>query len=183
MAQFRVEVRITAPVPLVWKRLTDWPAHARLAPLTTIRVIGPGDRPGSSFVARTGIGRLAFDDPMEIEEFSAPIDPVDTANGTGALSSPTASSGLTEVSGVQESAAARFRVRKTGWAIRGWIVAELRPLADQGGTQLVWTEEVRVPPEALTRFAGPLIALVAKAGYGAALRKLGREIEGERADG
>ncbi len=95
MAQFRVEVPIAAPVELVWQRLTDWPAHAQLAPLTTIRVIGPGDQPGSVFVARTGVGPLAFDDAMEIEEFVAPRSRAQAAegseqsHGTGISGSPT----------------------------------------------------------------------------------------------
>ncbi|GAB3245704.1 SRPBCC family protein [Kineosporia babensis] len=165
MAQFRVEVPVAAPVAQVWARLTDWPAHAELAPLTTIRVIGPGNAPGSSFVARTGFGPLAFDDPMEIEEYRPP-----------------AATGLADPEGREEgtSAAARFRVRKTGWAVRGWIVAELFSGTGSSGrptTRLVWTEEIRVPPEPLTRWAAPVIAAVAKAGYGAALRKMARQIE------
>ncbi|MBT0770412.1 SRPBCC family protein [Kineosporia sp. J2-2] len=150
MARFRVEVPVAAPVPRVWARLTDWPAHARLAPLTSIRVVGPGDRPGSVFVARTGLGPLAFDDPMRIERFEPPSG----ASGTG-----------------------RFRVGKTGRLLRGWVEAEVRP--DGQGSLLVWHEELRVPPEALTRFAGPLIGGVAGAAYGAALRRLGREVETE----
>jgi hypothetical protein len=190
MAQFQVEVRIAAPVSVVWARLTDWPAHAQLAPVTTIRVIGSGNRPGSGFVARTGVGPLAFDDPMEIEEFEPPAGNEAEAAAAG-------------------RPAARFLVRKTGRLLRGWIVAEVWAVADRSGpdrvvvgraaigsggpgaeaavagpdlpwvSRLVWTEEIRVPPERLTRFADPLVGAVARAGYGAALRKLGREIERE----
>jgi hypothetical protein len=184
MARFRVEVPISAPVPVVWARLTDWPAHAQLAPLTTIRVVGSGDRPGSGFVARTGVGPLAFDDPMEIEEFEPPAG---NEAGAAAAGRP----------------AARFLIRKTGRLMRGWIVAEvwapdssgadgvvraaagpadpadpaLTGPAWAGVSRLTWTEEIRIPPEPLTRFADPLVGAVARAGYGAALRKLGREIE------
>ena len=49
-----------------WNRLTDWPRHGDFVPLTSIRLTGDG------FVARTGIGPLAFDDPMEIVAFEAP---------------------------------------------------------------------------------------------------------------
>ena len=49
-----------------WNRLTDWPRHGDLVPLTSIRLTGDG------FVARTGTGPLAFDDPMEIVEFEPP---------------------------------------------------------------------------------------------------------------
>lgn len=252
MAQFQVEVLIHAPISVVWTRLTDWSAHARLAPLTTIRVIGSGDRPGSGFVSRTGIGPLAFDDPMEIEEFEPPREgaagsragefgaepdaraqPVTVAASaaesstepefgaeagpdsvaesvTGAESEPRAGTNSEFVAKSRAEAgvaapprpAARFRVRKTGWLLRGWVVAELWPAADRPGpdrvpvtgpgavdpaqipeppavTRLIWTEELRLPLEGVTRFADPLVAAVARAGYGMALRKLGREIEGE----
>lgn len=49
-----------------WNRLTDWRRHGDFVPLTSIRVTGDG------FVARTGLGPLAFDDPMEIVAFEAP---------------------------------------------------------------------------------------------------------------
>ncbi|GAB6900924.1 SRPBCC family protein [Kineosporia succinea] len=163
MATFRVEVPIAAPVPLVWARLTDWPAHAQLAPLTRIRVVGSGDVPGSGFVARTGVGPLAFDDPMQIEHFEPP--------------GPVRPQG-------------RFRVRKTGRLLKGWVEAEVRPdevpaggTGPGGGSLLVWTEEIRVVPESLTRFAGPLIGAAARLGYGSALRRLGRDIEGEATRG
>lgn len=49
-----------------WNRLTDWRRHAVFVPLTSIRVTSTG------FVARTGVGPLGFDDPMEIVAFEAP---------------------------------------------------------------------------------------------------------------
>lgn len=50
----------------VWSRLTDWRRHGDFVPLTTIRETPSG------FVARTGVGPLAFDDPMEIVAFEPP---------------------------------------------------------------------------------------------------------------
>jgi hypothetical protein len=207
MARFRVEVSIAAPVPVVWARLTDWSAHGRMVPLTSIRVIGAPDQVGSVFVARTGVGPLAFDDSMRIDEFEPPVAPDSDAPA------------------IEDRAPrpARFRVTKTGRVVKGWAEAELWPTAAAGGpaqpdapagsgapdgapggsggsggpgmsgspggsagvagsspgTRLVWTEEIRVVPEFVTRFAGPLVGAVAKAGYGTALRKLGRDIEGE----
>lgn len=49
-----------------WNRLTDWEQHGRVVPLTTVT------RMGSGFVARTGVGPIAFDDPMEIVEWREP---------------------------------------------------------------------------------------------------------------
>jgi hypothetical protein len=49
-----------------WKRLTDWEAHGRSVPLTVVT------RTGSGFIARTGVGPIGFDDPMEVVRWDAP---------------------------------------------------------------------------------------------------------------
>lgn len=63
-------ITITRDVALspqdAWDRLTDWPRHGDFVPLTTIRKSEKG------FVARTGVGALGFDDPMEIVEWQPP---------------------------------------------------------------------------------------------------------------
>lgn len=46
--------------------MTDWDEHARFVPLTTII------RTPDGFIARTGLGPLAFDDPMEIVRWQEP---------------------------------------------------------------------------------------------------------------
>lgn len=67
MTLFRVERTVPSAPEEVWRRLTDWPAHGRQVPLTRTRVLTPGpNRAGTRFTARTGIGRLSFDDPMEV---------------------------------------------------------------------------------------------------------------------
>lgn len=56
-----------------WARVTNWPAHARWVPLTTIEVrTPPPTGPGTVFVARTGLGRFGFDDPMEVVAWESP---------------------------------------------------------------------------------------------------------------
>lgn len=47
-------------------RLTDWPSHADHVPLTSI------SRTERGFVARTGVGRLGFDDIMDVVEWDPP---------------------------------------------------------------------------------------------------------------
>jgi carbon monoxide dehydrogenase subunit G len=55
-----------------WTRLVDWPRHGAYVPLTTITV-RPGTRGrGAVFVARTAVGRVGFDDPMEVVEWDPP---------------------------------------------------------------------------------------------------------------
>jgi len=58
--QFSVEREVALEPQQAWDRLTDWPRHGDHVPLTRIRVTDDG------FVARTGIGMFAFDDPMTI---------------------------------------------------------------------------------------------------------------------
>lgn len=54
------------PAEEAWARLTDWPRHGEHVPLTTIT------RTERGFVARTGSGRLAFDDEMEVVTWDPP---------------------------------------------------------------------------------------------------------------
>ena len=58
------EVRLAPQV--AWNRLTDWPAHGRFVPLTKVTATPDG------FVARTGVGPLGFDDPMQIVASNEP---------------------------------------------------------------------------------------------------------------
>ena len=66
MALFEIVREVRLPPEESWQRLTDWEQHARHVPLT--RIIRTDD----GFIARTGIWRLAFDDPMEIVEWREP---------------------------------------------------------------------------------------------------------------
>ena len=49
-----------------WRRVTDWPAHARFVPLTTVSLTPNG------FLARTGLGPVGFDDPMDVVTWAEP---------------------------------------------------------------------------------------------------------------
>lgn len=66
MALFEIVREVGLTPEESWKRLTDWEQHARHVPLTLIILTDSG------FIARTGIWRLAFDDPMEIVEWREP---------------------------------------------------------------------------------------------------------------
>ena len=56
-------------------RLTDWPRHGDHVPLTVVEITTPPPTGvGTVFVARTGRGRVGFDDVMEIVEWTAPGD-------------------------------------------------------------------------------------------------------------
>ncbi|MFE0425237.1 SRPBCC family protein [Streptomyces sp. NPDC058953] len=147
MTAFRLERTVPAAPSAVWRRVTDWRAHAALIPLTSVVPAGP--RPpdtvvGSVFVVRTGIGRAGFDDPMEIVEWSPP-----GACGVG-----------------------RCRLEKRGRTIRGWAVIEVRPAGS--GSVVVWTEEARV--RGVPRRLAALEARVGRAVFGRALDALLRSV-------
>ncbi|MEU3301330.1 SRPBCC family protein [Streptomyces sp. NPDC006678] len=115
MTVFRV-VR-TTPLPALeaWRRLTDWAGHSGQVPLTRISVPAPGPTgEGTRFVARTGVGRLGFDDPMEVVRWEPP-----RAGRPG-----------------------HCRLEKRGAVVRGWAEIEVRQGPD--GTRVVWTEDLRV---------------------------------------
>ncbi|MGW6540288.1 SRPBCC family protein [Streptomyces sp. NPDC055051] len=115
MSRFRVVRSVPLGPDEVWRRLTDWPAHGRQVPLTRTRVLTPGpSRVGTRFTARTGLGPLGFDDPMEVARWEPPLG---------------------DRPGV-------CRLEKYGRLVRGW--AEIEVAAESGGSRVVWTEELTV---------------------------------------
>ncbi|MFH8727117.1 SRPBCC family protein [Streptomyces termitum] len=116
MSRFRV-VRVAAlPPEEVWRRLTDWPAHGRRVPLTRTTVLTPGPNGvGTRFAARTGVGPVGFEDPMEVVRWEPP----------------------------REGRAGVCRLEKRGRAVRGWAEIEVAAGA-AGGSRVVWTEELSV---------------------------------------
>src|SRR4051794_27851035 len=71
MAPFEVTVDTPLSPGAAWERLTDWAAHGRHVPFTTVRAVGPAGV-GGGFVARTAVGRLGFDDPMDVVVWEPP---------------------------------------------------------------------------------------------------------------
>ncbi|MEU9158159.1 SRPBCC family protein [Streptomyces sp. NPDC048417] len=108
----------TAPLPIeeAWRRLTEWSAHADAVPLTRITVLtDPPTHEGTVFVARSGLGPLSFEDPMEVTVWEPPED-----GGSG-----------------------RCRLVKHGRVVRGWAELEVHP-GPGGRTRVIWHEELRV---------------------------------------
>jgi hypothetical protein len=67
-------VEVSAPIDVVWRAAVDWPAQARWMPLTTVAVVsGDGAGVGTRVCARTGVGRVAAVDPMEIDVWQPPL--------------------------------------------------------------------------------------------------------------
>lgn len=108
----------TAPLPVgeAWRRLTEWPRHADVVPLTRITVVTPAPtRVGTRFVVRSGFGPIALVDPMEVTVWCPPTD-----TGPGLC-----------------------RLEKRGRFVRGWAEIEVRP-GPGGRAWVVWREEVDV---------------------------------------
>ena len=98
-----------------WERLTAWPNHAKYVPLTTISVTPAGpSKVGTVFVARTHLGPLSFDDPMEIVEWSPPTE------GQPGL----------------------CRLVKQGKVMLGWAELTVTPMGN--GSRATWTEDITV---------------------------------------
>ncbi|GAA3788196.1 SRPBCC family protein [Streptomyces chiangmaiensis] len=73
MVLFLVERVTRLSVDQAWRRLTDWPRHGNVVPLTRISVLTPPPTAeGTVFVARTGLGPLTLDDPMQVTVWRPP---------------------------------------------------------------------------------------------------------------
>jgi len=72
MSAFSVTQETPLPPEQAWDRLVDWVRHGEHVPLTTVTVPGDPAGVGAVFIARTGLGRVGFDDPMEVVEWDPP---------------------------------------------------------------------------------------------------------------
>ena len=154
MPRVAVSVDVAAPARATWDAITDWPAHGRFAPLTTVTVTTPGPNGvGTRFLARSGVGPIGFDDPMEVVEWAPPAD-----GGPG-----------------------HAFVRKHGRLVLGTARIDVEPTP--GGSRLTWTYDVDVAPVALTRPFAPVVAAATRAGLRRVLGTLARDVERASAGG
>ena len=153
MAKFRVSQDVEAPASQVWAELVDWRKHGDWAPLTSVRITtARPDGIGAGFVARTGVGPLAFDDPMTVVRWQPPAgDRPGDAPG-------------------------RCDVEKHGRVVHGKAWFEVVPLAERR-TRVIWHEDVTVTPQRLTRYAGPLLSLAGRVGFSRTLRAMAHSAE------
>ncbi|MFC0849619.1 SRPBCC family protein [Streptomyces noboritoensis] len=143
MALFRIDRRTEAGPAEVWRRLTDWTRHSGSVPLTRITVSTPPPTAvGTVFVARTGIGRLAFEDPMEVVVWEPP----------------------------EPGRPGRCRMEKRGRLVTGWAEIEVRPGPEGAGALLVWREDLRV--RWLPRALDPVVSRAGRLVFGRALTVL-----------
>lgn len=149
-------VLVAAPAARVWEVVTDWPRHSGWVPLTRVQSLpGPDRGVGARFVGRTGVGPLAFDDPMEVVSWTEPVEQPDGSPPQG-----------------------RCEVRKQGRVVRGRAWIEVVGTG-RDRCRLVWGEDVRIGPRALDRVLSPLLSRPAA---GQVLRVLRRAAEDATAD-
>ena len=117
MATFEVHIDSDLPAPEAWRRLLDLRAHSAVIPLTRLsgevldaaRLVD-----GTRFVARTGVGPLAFDDAMIVESIVPPT----------------------------RHSAGNVRIRKRGKVVRGRIELRVAPTAT--GCSVHWSQRIGV---------------------------------------
>ncbi|MEO3978347.1 SRPBCC family protein [Streptomyces sp. CAU 1734] len=158
MTEFRLTRTAGEPAGETWRRVTDWRAHAKGVPLTAVTsMTGGPTRVGTVFVVRSGLGRIGFDDPMEIVRWDPPAAPQEAGE---------AGEGGDAAEGAAGSAGTgRCRMEKRGRVITGWAEIEVRPHGR--GSLVIWVEELRIRP--LPRFLDPLVARVGRIVFGRAL--------------
>ncbi|PYC78708.1 Immediate-early protein 2 [Streptomyces tateyamensis] len=143
MARFVLTRRSPLTAEACWDRLTDWPRHGDRVPFTTVRADhGSGRQVGDTILARTRVGPLAFDDPMEIVDLVAP--------GPGRDGS--------------------CRLEKRGRVVRGWAELTVRRLHPEGGTEVTWTEQISIA--CFPRAVDPVVACSGRAVFGRVLSHL-----------
>lgn len=149
MALFTVRREVAAPAERVWATLTDWPAHGRWVAFTAVRTTS--ERPdgvGASFLARTGVGPIGFDDPMTVTHWQVP-----TSTEPGSCT-----------------------VRKTGRVVLGSATFVVRP-AGPTRCLLEWSEDVEVAGVRRLPLAGLASRLVGGLVFGSVVRRMAREVE------
>ncbi|MBZ9644684.1 SRPBCC family protein [Streptomyces sp. PSKA30] len=143
MATFLLERTAPLPLPEAWHRLTDWPRHGEVVPMTRVTVTTPPPtHEGTVLVARSGIGPFAFADRMEVTVWQPPTD-----DDTPAL----------------------CRLEKRGRLVRGWAEIEVRP-GPGGRTRVLWREELRL--RLLPGVFDPALERAARAVFGRAVNRL-----------
>lgn len=149
MSHFSLTLSTELAPTEAWARLWDLERHTAVIPMTVVRLDGPdlALAEGAGFTGRTALGPIGFDDTMRVREWRPPTS----------------------------SDAGRAVIDKTGRLLGGRIEAEVGPLRadDEGGTQVRWRQEVRLPwlPEPLRRLES-VAAVLAAPGYRRVLRIL-----------
>jgi hypothetical protein len=135
MSPFAVSREVRAPARDLWDLLVDWPRHSGWIPLTSMSVDEQGGHGvGSSFVGRTKIGRVGFDDVMTVVAWRPP----------------------------EGDSVGRVRIEHQGNVIGGSAEIEIRPVT-ASRCVATWWEDVALLP-GLPSSAAKVVGLLAGPG-------------------
>lgn len=148
MARFTAHREVAAPVDLVWSRVTDWGAHGRWVPLTTMTVTHDTGGVGTRFVGRSGAGPLAFDDPMEVVRWEPPA----------------------------AARAGTAGIAHRGRVVLGTAEVQVVPLPG-GRCRVRWTEDVAVLSRRASRPLTLPLVVGGRLAFGHVLAAVAREVE------
>ncbi len=150
MARFTVQRPINASAQRTWDLVPDWQAHGRWIPATTMTVTVATGGVGEQFVGRSGVGRLAFDDPMIVTRWEPPTD---TRAGTAGIA-------------------------HTGSLVLG--TAEVQVVPQPGGRcRLRWTEDIALLNRQLSRPLLPFVVLGGRFAFARTLAAVAKELEAD----
>ena len=145
MADFVLRAASPLPARACFDRLVDWDAHSAAIPLTRLQYEG-SPRVGQRFVARTGLGRLGFDDTMVVELLRRPA-----GDRPG------------DMPGV-------VHIAKQGRVIGGTVGWTVSPTPTATGSDVEWTQHLVI--SWLPRWLDPLVGALGRMAYGIGLRRL-----------
>lgn len=151
MARFTTHREVAATAGRTWDLITDWSAHGRWVPLTAMTITSGSGGLGTVFVGRSGVGRLAFDDVMEVVRWEPP-----TATRAGTAS-----------------------IAHRGRVVLGSAEVQVVPLPGDR-CRLRWTEDVALLSRRLSAPLLPFLAVGGRLAFGHVLRQVARELEGGR---
>ncbi|CAM5692197.1 SRPBCC family protein [Streptomyces viridifaciens] len=152
MARFVLTRLSPLPPADCWARLTAWPRHGDRVPFTRVSVVrGTGRQPGDVILARTALGPLRFDDPMELVELVAPMHCLLAKRGRVVRGG------------------AELRIRAVGAGTVG-AGSEVGAGTVGAGSEVVWAEELRIT--GLPRLFDPAVALAGRLVFGRVLDHL-----------
>jgi hypothetical protein len=156
VSSFSVTREVRAPARDLWDLVVDWPRHGAWVPLTRMSVDAQGGHGvGSTFVGRTALGRLGFDDRMTVVAYRPP----------------------------EGDTVGRVRIRHDGNVIGGSAEIEVRPVTP-GRCVATWWEDVELLPRLPSRasqvlglLSGPPNVLAGRLIFGRVLRMAAAQAE------
>jgi uncharacterized protein YndB with AHSA1/START domain len=150
VARFTATREVAAPAELVWARITDWEAHGRWFPLTSMTVTRDTGGVGTTFVGRTGPRAAAFDDPMEVVRWEPASS---TRAGTAGI------------------------VHR-GSIVLGTAELQVVPLPG-GRSRVRWTEDISFVSRGASRAVTLPLVVGGRVTFGYLLSRMAREVEAE----